>query len=275
MKVTGKNEEDYLLKFLRLSPAFYAFLRAIECRQMSTVSFEQPVLDLGCGDGMFGSILFDGRPKSVAFGIDISREDIRRAKETGVYQLLQVADIYNLPFADASIGAIYSNSVFEHLQDIGGALHEAARVLKSGGKLVLTSPNDRLEDNFLLARFLRSLHFSGGARCAGKLGNRILGNIACLSMQEWDRELMRAGFSKIEKSTFVPPNIFHISELFMPFCIFSALSKRMTGRLLFFNRRITLKPLYLLLRKYYVRDNGASGLGTMIVAEKAKTPGEK
>jgi len=275
MTATLRNEEDYLLKFLRQSPVFYAFLRAIECRRMSAITFEPPVLDLGCGDGMFGNILFDGRQKSVDFGIDISRKDIRRAKETGVYQLLQVADICNLPFADATIGAIYSNSVFEHLPDIDGALFEAARVLKPGGKLVLTSPNDQLEDNFLFARFVRLLHFSAAARSVGKMGNRILGNSTCLSAQQWDQKLTRAGFSKIGKSTFAPPNIFHISEFFMPFSIFSALSKRMTGRLLFFKRRITLKPLHLLLRKYYLQDNHAPGLGTIIVAEKVATSGEK
>ncbi len=268
MREIALRKTDYLEKFLKTSPVFYAFLRAIECRNVSGVAFAPPILDLGCGDGVFGSNLFEGRQGAIACGIDLSQKDIRQAQKTGVYRLLQVADISHLPLASNSIGTIFSNSVFEHLENIDAALKEATRVLKSGGKLIITSPNDRLVDNFLLARFFRSMGVESVARVAGNLGNRALGNRKCLSAEQWREAAYRAGFSSVKCTDLVPPPVFHISELFMPFGAVSIISKRLTGRLLFVQRRLTLKPLHFFLRKHYRYDGNGRGLAHMIVSVK-------
>lgn len=259
---------DYLEEFLRKCPTFHALLRAIECRHMAKTDFEPPILDLGCGDGMFGSILFDAEPGGITFGIDLRLNDIKEASETGTYRMLQVADIQRLPFADNSIGSIFSNSVFEHLEDIDAALSEAARVLKPGGKLVLTSPNDRLADKFLSARILRSVGLSGAARAAGTLGNRVLGNQTCLSNEQWREKSALAGFSSVDCQYMIPPKVFHVSEAFMPFGALSILAKRLSGRMLFTERRILLQPLHRLLKKYYEHDDNSGGLASVIVSKK-------
>ncbi len=49
-------------------------------------------------------------------------------------------DALNLTFADASLNAIVSNDVYEHVPDIDLALLEASRVLKPGGLLIFTIP---------------------------------------------------------------------------------------------------------------------------------------
>ena len=49
-------------------------------------------------------------------------------------------DALQLTFADASLDAIISNDVFEHVPDIDLALAEAARVLKGNGRLFFTIP---------------------------------------------------------------------------------------------------------------------------------------
>ena len=267
----GRQREggaDYLEEFLRQSPVFYALLRAIECRYVSEVILDPPVLDLGCGDGMFGSILFDNRAGAIEFGIDLAADDILQARKRKVYRLLQVADIQCLPFADNSIGSIFSNSVFEHLEDIDSALSEAARVLKPGGKLVLTSPNDRLVDKFLSARILHSVGLSGAARAAGKLGNRALGNQTCLSNEQWREKSALAGFSSVDCQYMIPPKVFHISEAFMPFGVPSILAKRLLGRLLFAQRRISLRLFHGLLKGYYEHEETSDGLTSIVISEK-------
>ena len=54
----------------------------------------------------------------------------------------EVADGRSLTFADASFDAAYSISVLEHIPDGGdeAALRELARVVKSGGRVVVTLP---------------------------------------------------------------------------------------------------------------------------------------
>jgi len=267
MHIAGPDS-DFLEEFLKESPVFYAFIRAIECRFVHRTPFEPPVLDLGCGDGLFGTILFKNQPGAISFGVDLSTKDIQKAKQTNTYRALQVADMSNLPFADNSIGSILSNSVFEHLESIEAALHEAWRILKPGGKLVLTAPNDRVADNFLVSRLFRALGLAGTARAIGNFGNKVLGNRICLSPQQWEEKLRGAGFESVECSTIVPPGIFNISEIFIPLGLFSILSKRISGRLLLTQRRLTLKPLHALLKKYYEYDGDSPGLACVVVAVK-------
>jgi ubiquinone/menaquinone biosynthesis C-methylase UbiE len=267
-KTETKGDIDYLEEFLRLCPVFHALLRAIECRNMAEVDFDPPILDLGCGDGMFGSILFEAEPGGITFGIDLRLNDIKKASATGAYRMLQMADIQRLPFADNSIGSIFSNSVFEHLVDIDSALSEAARVLKPGGRLVFTSPNSRLVDKFLSARILHSMGLSGAARAMGRLGNRVLGNQTCLSNEQWREKSALAGFSSVDCRYMIPPKVFHISEVFMPFGVFSILAKRLFGRMLFMERRVFLQPLHRFLKEYYRHDDNSGGLASVIISKK-------
>lgn len=50
-----------------------------------------------------------------------------------------VADITNMPFSDNHFDAVICSEVFEHLPDPVAAQRELARVLKPGGRLILTT----------------------------------------------------------------------------------------------------------------------------------------
>jgi SAM-dependent methyltransferase len=93
------------------------------------------VLDLGCGDGIFGQIA--GFPED-AVGADFDRPslEIRRRvlpKADSVW-----ADAGQLPFAEATFETAVSNSVFEHLPDLPACFSELHRVLVPGGRLLFT-----------------------------------------------------------------------------------------------------------------------------------------
>ena len=63
--------------------------------------------------------------------------------QTGVWDTSQidlVCDISHIPEPDASFDAILCSEVFEHLPDALKALDEFARLLKPGGRLILTAP---------------------------------------------------------------------------------------------------------------------------------------
>ena len=62
---------------------------------------------------------------------------------TGTWDTSQidiVCDITHIPEADASFDIILCSEVFEHLPNPLDALNEFARLLKSGGKLIVTAP---------------------------------------------------------------------------------------------------------------------------------------
>ncbi|MGH7213210.1 MAG: class I SAM-dependent methyltransferase [Tepidisphaeraceae bacterium] len=65
---------------------------------------------------------------------------LRRLHGRGMYA---TADIMRLPFAEGTFAYALCSEVLEHLPDDWGALGEIARVLRPGGRLVLTFPHRR------------------------------------------------------------------------------------------------------------------------------------
>jgi len=98
------------------------------------------VLDVGCGEGRFAVELV--RAGAEVVGIDVAAEPLRRARERHPeldLRLLPVAGPWPLP--DASFDAIWAGEVIEHVADTAGWLSELRRVLRSGGLLLLSTPD--------------------------------------------------------------------------------------------------------------------------------------
>lgn len=100
-------------------------------------------LDIGTGPGllaheMAGVLGSDGRVD----GVDLSESMLaiagRRKPTAGAapVELHQVASL-ELPFADATFDVAVSTQVYEYVEDMPGALAEARRVLRPGGRLVV------------------------------------------------------------------------------------------------------------------------------------------
>jgi SAM-dependent methyltransferase len=94
-----------------------------------------PVLDLGCGDGVFG--LLAGWPADTT-GVDFDEESLRARAQVCPGAVNVRADAGQMPLPDAAFATCVSNSVFEHLPDLDACLREAHRVLRPGGRLVFT-----------------------------------------------------------------------------------------------------------------------------------------
>ncbi len=93
------------------------------------------VLDLGCGEGQVARSLTE--LVACLIGIDPSWEQVRRAVRKDVGQRFLSGDAVALPFSNGAFDGLVVCLVLEHLDDLGGALEEMARVLEPGGRLVL------------------------------------------------------------------------------------------------------------------------------------------
>ena len=98
----------------------------------------EKVLDLGCGNGRF-SALFE---PADYLGADASAELIKIAQEKYPDKQFGVVEPLKLPFPDGSFDKVFCLAVIHHLPSTAYRrqfLAEIKRVLKPGGKLILTS----------------------------------------------------------------------------------------------------------------------------------------
>ena len=115
----------------RLSVVFDEFLKDIDlggCR----------FLDAGCGTGRFSA-------RACVLGASVVSLDIGRALLQQVIRkcpaMPACGDITRLPFLDNSFDVIVSSECIEHTPRPEQAVHEMLRVLRPGGRLVITCPN--------------------------------------------------------------------------------------------------------------------------------------
>jgi 2-polyprenyl-3-methyl-5-hydroxy-6-metoxy-1,4-benzoquinol methylase len=109
------------------------------------------ILDLGCGVG-YGTCLLAKEDVSKVVGGDNDEESLAMAagRYGGGKHVWVNLDALNLPFDDQTFDLIACFEVIEHVRTPSKLLGECKRVLKKGGLLILSTPND--ETHFALPR---------------------------------------------------------------------------------------------------------------------------
>ncbi|RBY88019.1 SAM-dependent methyltransferase [Blastococcus sp. TBT05-19] len=108
------------------------------------------VLDLGCGEGRhaFEAYRRGGRVVAVDWGrheVETTKRWLGAIAEAGEapegarYEVVR-GDLLHLPFPDASVDRVMASEVLEHIPDDATAMREIFRVLKPGGRAVVTVP---------------------------------------------------------------------------------------------------------------------------------------
>ncbi len=96
------------------------------------------VLDVGCGTGLNSSLI--AKQGHQMYGVDISSNAIAKYNNRGMTGL--VCDLERfLPFRAHTFDLVFFSEVVEHLVSPQDVLKEIHRILKPGGKLVLSTPN--------------------------------------------------------------------------------------------------------------------------------------
>jgi SAM-dependent methyltransferase len=93
------------------------------------------VLDAGCGSGLFSHLAI--RQGAKLIGIDAAPGLLELARARNPQYSFLEEDLEALPFANDSFQAVVGFNSFQYAGSFSGALAEAKRVLKPGGKLVI------------------------------------------------------------------------------------------------------------------------------------------
>ena len=122
---------DDCLRPLRRGNMILGYLRSL--------GLERPtILDMGCGMGWFAARLARFGPTT---GIDLCEEAIARAKSKFPQVTLMAGNVLRMTLPEKHFDVVVSQEVIAHVPDQSGYVERAARVLKPGGYLILTTPN--------------------------------------------------------------------------------------------------------------------------------------
>jgi len=118
---------------LFINPFFFIRLRLFQKIKKLAPELNGKLLDFGCGRKPYKN-LFTNIEEYI--GLDM--------KHTGHDHSLSEVDVFydgkKIPFEDESFDSIFSGEVFEHIFNLDEILEELHRVLKKGGKMLITIP---------------------------------------------------------------------------------------------------------------------------------------
>lgn len=220
-------KKDYLWLNLRELPYFRSLVRANESLFYQQLEFPRPILDIGSGDGHFAAMTFD---QPIDVGIDPWSGPVRKSTRYGIYRMVLQGDASQTPFASASFGSAISNSVLEHIPEVGRVLREVARVLRPGAPFYFCVPNHRFLPSLSIGNTFDRLGLGTFGNIYRQFFNRISRHYHCDSPETWQTRLAEYGFSVERWWHYLPPQGFHRVEwghyLGLPSLLIHAVSRR-------------------------------------------------
>ena len=188
--------------------------RAIELRVAAEECYARPLLDVGCGDGLVGQVLF-GADHGVDVGLDPWPDQLHRAVKSGVYRHVDLADAHHLPYPNGTFATVFSNSVLEHIPDVEQVVREVGRVLncpdpatgQTGGRFIFTVPSDAFRQ--LLDGYARRVA-DGDAYEAEAYAATVdarLEHYHYYTPREWQRLLATAGMTMVKANYYIPGEV--------------------------------------------------------------------
>jgi SAM-dependent methyltransferase len=105
------------------------------------------LLDLATGPGYVAARAAERGAEPV--GIDFSAEMLELARRLHPELEFSEGDANALPFDDASFDVVVANFLMPHLSDLPGAVREAARVTRPGGRVALTTWDSQRRTRFV------------------------------------------------------------------------------------------------------------------------------
>lgn len=257
-----KFKQDFLANYLTVAPAALAIERVLECEILSSHEFPRPILDMGCGDGIFASILFD---EPVDVGLDPNAKELERAGGTDAYARLLNCYGDKIPLPDQSFNTILSNSVLEHIENLEPVLVELRRLLTDEGSLYLTIPTEMFDQYNNVYQLCSLLGLSRVAKRYQSFFNRFWVHRHYHSIEEWARMFKRNGFVVSKYLEYGNKEMCLLNDALVPLAFDNFLIRKYLNRWFISPslRKLTSYfycPIIKMLMKVLKRESGRGGL---------------
>lgn len=237
-----KFKSNFLQNYLKNVPIPLALERTLECEILSKQQFAKPILDIGCGEGLFASVLFD---EKIDVGIDPDSKELNRANHYNMYNELICCSGNKIPKENNAFNTIFSNSVLEHIKDIEPVLREAHRLLSDNGNFYLTLPTNMFDQYSMINQLLLKLGFKKNAAAFRKFYNGFWKHFHYYDEKGWTELFERNGFSVTLSFRYGTKSACLLNDFFVPFTLPAFIIKKLFNRWTLFPgiRTVLMKPL--------------------------------
>lgn len=129
--------------------ALQRFWHKTRFREVSNVidKVDGQILDIGCNDGTFSSVILNKSGAKKLIGIDVIKKTVDWANKhwkKNKKMQFRVADAHKLPFKADTFDAVFALEVLEHVFNPVKVLKDVKRVMKKGAYAVFLVPSDNL-----------------------------------------------------------------------------------------------------------------------------------
>jgi 2-polyprenyl-3-methyl-5-hydroxy-6-metoxy-1,4-benzoquinol methylase len=155
----------------------------------------QVIVDVGCGDGVATGLI--RRLGHTVVGIDWSMMALCAARQQGLLLIRGAIDAPGLPLGTGSVDVVVLSEVIEHLVDTDSAIDEIHRVLRPGGRLLVSTPNLAAWYNRgLLALGIQPIFSEVSLRGVyGRPGSQVAGHLHMFTKRALTEFLTARGFT--------------------------------------------------------------------------------
>ena len=262
--------EVTLEDFKRYFPHTPAALCIKECARLSVMrryACPGPVLDVGCGDGLFARMAFDDVD---VWGIDIDAAEGRWAAASKAYTQVILGDVTQVTLPERFFATCVANCSLEHVPRIDLALKNILRSLRPGGLAYLFVPSKGWATHLTSARVLTELG-------APALGTRIESSIDHVFKHHhlydergWRNVVEQSGLEVVEIEPVLSTATTVAFEAFLVPSLAGLLNKRLTTRWTNFPnaRKLFARPVYELIRAIMDRSDDSPTAEYLLVARR-------
>jgi len=223
----GQFERGDFDAYYRFSPAALALREAVRLKAVRDLDLDEPILDVGCGDGLFARLAY---PRKQVWGIDINPTEIKRAQATASYKTLVCGNVCDVQLPEAFFGSAIANCSLEHVPNLPEALANIRRSLRSGAMFILIVPTPDWSRKLAIAEFLVRLGMSRVASAYADSLDRVFHHVHLEDEVWWNERLSEAGFEPLETRRIVSRAASWVFEALLPPSALGFVVKRFTGR---------------------------------------------
>jgi SAM-dependent methyltransferase len=231
--VNGRSKTEWPLDpddfaaYYRFCPSALAVRECLRLRAVRQFELQSPILDIGCGDGVFAALAYPGKK---IWGIDVNLQEIRRAQSSAAYDALLCGSITEVALPKGFFRGAVANCSLEHVPDLDQALRNIRHALAPGAEFLNIVPTPRWTRLLAIPELLRTHGFIGLADAYGRAIDKVFVHIHLYDEQEWTRRLEQAGFRVRSIQTLTSRRSSWVFDLLMYPSLMGWATKKLTGK---------------------------------------------